>query len=141
MGLVPEDPEDISEAGRTYVERVEDALNNFKKVRIRNSENVGKVGMAAWKVVKTAPTGGENGEIYVNESGSKYDFHVESPEAWIDIIAANDYDAGGISIAQIRLIKTTLGARKYEHASMEAVNHMKKTYGEWLTEKEYFGMR
>ena len=141
MGLIPEDPEDISEGGRVYIGRVEEALNNFKKIRIRNSEDQGKVGMAAWKVVKTAPTGGLKGEIYVNDGGSKYDFRAGSTQNWIDIIAAKDHDAAELSIAQIRIIQNTLGARKYKHASNEAIFHMNKTYGEFLEEKEYFGMR
>ena len=55
MGTVSEDPEDITEAGRKYLDKVEEALNKFKTVRIRNSEDEGKVGLAAWRVVKTAP--------------------------------------------------------------------------------------
>ena len=142
LGEITESPDEVVDAGLVYIDRVDEALNNFKKIRIRNSENVGKVGMAAWRILKTAPLGGENGEIFVKEEGgSQYTWRCEDPQQWIAIMQSQDADAGGISVSQVRLLKNSLGGRKYEHASMEAVRHMKKTYGRFDAEDHYYGLR
>ncbi len=131
----------VSDAGKVYLELLDQNYASFMKIRVKHIDEQGRVGIAAWRVINTAPLGGENGQVFVVSEGKQIGWTAGSAAKWTTIMQDGEGDAGGVNIRFRRMLRGSIGGQSYRTKSEEVVKFMKQTYGKLSPQNSYASMR
>ena len=130
-----------AELGNQYLELLEKNFKRFKKIRVKSSEDISKVGLAGWRVLKTAPTGGQNGQVWVTVGGMDVPFTAKSSEHWTRLMVDGDGPVESTSAKDRIVLRDGEAGKLYRAYGAQVKNFMVDTYGKFLSAKEYASMR